>query len=304
MARIVLVCCAATLLAGLPAMAVAQWSDNYDSYVLGSGLHGQGGWEGWEGDPQWDAYVTGAQFLSTPHSVDVDAAADIVQPFSGYTSGHWTFIAHQYIPGDLSGDTYFIMLNTYGLWIHNWSVQVMFQSSTGLIECDCGASNNVHLPYVPDTWAEIRVEIYLDPADDWVQVYYNGTLLDDPNLPDHPVLGGGYCWTGGVFGGGVGALDIGALDLFANGASSAYYDDLSLAEPGAVTRGDLNCDGVIDAFDIDPFVLALTNPTGYQQQFPNCNIMNGDINCDGLVDAFDIDWFVQCIVTGTCPPCP
>ena len=93
------------------------------------------------------------------------------------------------------------------------------------------------------------------------------------------------------------------------GAPVIEYNDVNLclnenAHGGTVERGDLNCDGVIDAFDIDPFVLALTNPPQYVAQYPNCNIMNGDINCDGAVDSFDIDGFVQCIVTGTCPPCP
>ena len=69
------------------------------------------------------------------------------------------------------------------------------------------------------------------------------------------------------------------------------------------TRADMNCDGMIDAFDIDPFVLALTNPTAYQQQYPNCNIMNADIDCNGILDAFDIDPFVVCLTAG-CPPCP
>jgi hypothetical protein len=71
----------------------------------------------------------------------------------------------------------------------------------------------------------------------------------------------------------------------------------------ALTRGDLNCDGVINAFDIDPFVLALTDPAGYAAAFPGCNILNADIDCDGAVGPFDIDPFVQCLTVG-CPPCP
>ena len=65
----------------------------------------------------------------------------------------------------------------------------------------------------------------------------------------------------------------------------------------SAARGDLNCDGAVDAFDIDPFVLALTDPAGYQAAFPDCNILNGDCNGDGVVDAFDIDPFVE-LLTG------
>ena len=56
---------------------------------------------------------------------------------------------------------------------------------------------------------------------------------------------------------------------------------------------DMNCDGNVDGFDIQPFVLALTNPSGYQQQYPNCDLMLGDCNGDGGVDGFDIQAFVD-----------
>ena len=62
-------------------------------------------------------------------------------------------------------------------------------------------------------------------------------------------------------------------------------------------RGDLNCDGLVNAFDIDPFVLALLNQLVYREAFPTCNAMNGDINQDGLVNAFDIDPFIECLLS-------
>jgi hypothetical protein len=65
-------------------------------------------------------------------------------------------------------------------------------------------------------------------------------------------------------------------------------------------RGDLNCDGLVNNFDIDPFVLALTNPAGYAAAFPNCDINQGDINGDNAVNNFDIDPFVACL-TQACP---
>ena len=62
--------------------------------------------------------------------------------------------------------------------------------------------------------------------------------------------------------------------------------------------GDLNCDGTLNAFDIDPFVLALTDPAGYAAAYPDCDIMRGDINRDGRVDSFDIDPFVELLIGG------
>ncbi len=65
---------------------------------------------------------------------------------------------------------------------------------------------------------------------------------------------------------------------------------LVLGTPGLT--GDLNCDGAVNFADINPFVLALSDPAGYAQQFPSCDIHNGDINGDGLVDFNDINPFV------------
>jgi hypothetical protein len=56
--------------------------------------------------------------------------------------------------------------------------------------------------------------------------------------------------------------------------------------------GDLNCDGAVDNFDINPFVLALTDPAAYQAAYPDCNILNADCNGDGAVNNFDINPFV------------
>ncbi|MEW6252149.1 MAG: hypothetical protein AB1716_16040 [Planctomycetota bacterium] len=61
---------------------------------------------------------------------------------------------------------------------------------------------------------------------------------------------------------------------------------------GGLRPGDLNCDGHVDFDDINPFVLALTDPAGYAIAYPNCNILNGDCNGDGLVNFDDINPFV------------
>jgi hypothetical protein len=61
--------------------------------------------------------------------------------------------------------------------------------------------------------------------------------------------------------------------------------------------GDLNCDGVVDFFDIDPFVTALVDPAGYAAVFPGCDRRQGDVNDDGMVDFFDIDAFVELLLS-------
>jgi outer membrane protein assembly factor BamB len=73
----------------------------------------------------------------------------------------------------------------------------------------------------------------------------------------------------------------------------------SLSSFAGYVLGDLNCDGQIDAFDIDPFVLALTDPAGYALKYPQCAIETADVNGDGNVDAFDIDPFVALLTLDT-----
>ncbi len=80
------------------------------------------------------------------------------------------------------------------------------------------------------------------------------------------------------------------------------HDGLILTSPGtwglsafgaAVLVGDLNCDGAIDALDIEPFILILFDPPAYAARFPNCaGDIAGDINVDGAVNASDIEPFI------------
>ncbi len=79
------------------------------------------------------------------------------------------------------------------------------------------------------------------------------------------------------------------------GASPALADALfSIGEDGLVALPaceacDVNCDGALDAFDIEPFVDLLI---GGQ---PACSTCAGDANRDGAVDSFDIEAFIQCL---------
>ena len=56
--------------------------------------------------------------------------------------------------------------------------------------------------------------------------------------------------------------------------------------------GDMNCDGVINFADINPFVLALTGQAAYEAAFPSCRWLNADVNGDSQVNFADINPFV------------
>jgi hypothetical protein len=88
---------------------------------------------------------------------------------------------------------------------------VNFNSDLNLVVAE-GEPAGAQLPLVRDQWMEIRVEIDLD--NDIQKFYYGGDLLYECS------------WTNGVSGGGI--LNIAAIDLWGNGASAVYYDDICL----------------------------------------------------------------------------
>jgi len=65
--------------------------------------------------------------------------------------------------------------------------------------------------------------------------------------------------------------------------------------------GDVNCDGVVNFGDINPFILALSDPQGYAAAYPNCPLFNRDINGDGQVGFADINPFVGIVQRAVSP---
>ena len=196
------------------------WADNFDGYTNGQLLDGtpdDGGWTGWADDPAAYGTVTDAEARSSPHSVEIAVASDLVHEYEGYSSGQWIYTAWQYIPLDFEGISYFILLCGYdgGGSATVWVAQVHFDSELDTVVSEF---NNEELPIIYGEWVEIRVEIDLDG--DWMDIFYGGDLLAS------------HAYTDTVQGTGGGSLNIAAVDLFANGATPVYYDDISLLPPG------------------------------------------------------------------------
>ncbi len=78
------------------------------------------------------------------------------------------------------------------------------------------------------------------------------------------------------------------------------FISVKVSVPDTTVPADVNCDGSVDFFDIDAFLLALFDPTGYATAYPGCSILSADVSGDGSVDFFDIDPFVNCLFVG-CP---
>ena len=220
----------------IPAPVDRDWSDAFDTYELGQPLDGldgnDGGWKGWDNSPAAAGIISDNETRSSPYSLEVRGPTDQVYQFDQLT-GEWVFTAWQFIPtgqsGGTYGGTYFIMLNHYvdggGQTVDKWSVQIHFDNVNDVVESENDTNEWPTLPLIYNQWVQLRVKI--DLVNDWFKFYYNNQLLVEK------------AWTAGVNNDNVGNLTFDALDLFADGSTSVYYDDLSFAPP--------NPDLIVDA---------------------------------------------------------
>ena len=188
--------------------AAADWSENFDSYAAGSGIAGQGGWVTWDNASGVDAYVTTAQAQSSPHSLEIEPTSDVVQEFN-IASGIWTISAWNYTPSSATGDQFFILLTHYeGGANSDWALQLKFANDIGQMSVEEGTGL---VDIVDDQWVEVKVEIMLGMNTQ--NIYYNGNFVE--TIPWSPTSG---------------ILELDALDLFSDGGSSVYWDDIMLVE--------------------------------------------------------------------------
>lgn len=216
---------AAAGLCALPETAAATFAEDFDSYVTGSMIAGQGGWESWDNNNAYNSMVVDGGF-STPNRIRITGSSDSVRQFTGYTSGKWVFRAKQFVSSSSVGDTYFILLNRYNHGgPYSWSVQLRCNASTGVIE-ENRAGAGPSLPLVTNAWKEIRCEI--DITANTVDVYYDNQLLVSQS------------WK---IAGDTNAQDaLACVDLYAANANSlAFYDDIRI-DPGgpALAFGNLH----------------------------------------------------------------
>jgi hypothetical protein len=224
--RLVLGVMVVAVVLAIPSTGQAQFfADDFDSYANGSGIIGQGGWEGWDGTPAGgatDSTVSNVQSFSSPNSLFTAGGSpsmDVVQQFSGVNSGTWYAKTQVYIPSAMSGDLFFIVLNTYNHGgPYNWSVQMVFCAT------NCGAQGlpgfvvnlggtdfpgGETLPLVLDDWAELVVEV--DLSANSYNAYYDGTQF---------VFGAGWQSTG--------VNEIQCFDLFGESNDDGYFDNIWL----------------------------------------------------------------------------
>lgn len=87
--------------------------------------------------------------------------------------------------------------------------------------------------------------------------------------------------------------------IFSSGALDANLAPMLRLTVKTFIRGDANGDGFFDFGDLEPFVLALIDPEGFAQQYPNVNPdLVLDFDGDGSLSFGDIDGFVNALLGG------
>ncbi len=222
----------ALALVGAASAASAQWSDNFDSYPVGP-LAGNGAWAVWCSGGI-DGAVDTAFAHSGTKSFRADANTDMVQTFSGVTSGQWVFSCMTYVPTGTTGIGAMVLLNQYPCPTANsqWSISTNINADSGLVQAWGGQT----VPLVTGQWVEYRLEIDLD-ADTFNELY-NAQAL---------VTGGS--WSGNIAPGGLPQLQ--ALDLYSQSMNGMYYDTISLTKAGNACYPDCDASATLD---IDDFI--------------------------------------------------
>ncbi|MFH1748622.1 MAG: hypothetical protein ABIG44_16425 [Planctomycetota bacterium] len=85
------------------------------------------------------------------------------------------------------------------------------------------------------------------------------------------------------------------------GTNQQHYclDDMVYSHPDeGEAAGDMNCDGAVNAYDIDGFICAVSPSCDYAGMYPNCDRMLADVNGDGVVNSYDIDGFIMLVGGG------
>jgi hypothetical protein len=180
--------------------------EDFEPHAVGSTLHDQGGWKGWDNNPDAGAPTSDLYAFSGSTSVEITGSADLVREFK-LAGGKWKLSTMQYVPAGTTGAHWFILLNTYNDGgDKDWSVQLGFDLDSGAItsQYDSTATDTV----LYDQWVELKCIIDLD--NNTVDEYYNGTFFST-----HEWDNDGH----GTFG---------AIDLFGNDASSIFYDDITI----------------------------------------------------------------------------
>jgi len=156
-------------------LASAQFSDDFESYAVGSELDGQGGWFAWNGAPSGAAVVTDNLAHEGSQSLQLASGGGSVQAL-GIESGFWSVRTHVFVPSGhfgVHGLALFNELDLAGTSLK--AAELEFDATNDRIECDCGGYDAFVVPMIKDQWVEVGFDV--DMAADRGTAYYDGEQL-------------------------------------------------------------------------------------------------------------------------------
>lgn len=209
---VVAVVCVFALTSGATA---AIFADNFDTYLPGSTIIGQGDWVGWEQVGTDDALVTNTLANSAPNSLQMGGATmiDLIPQFSGATSGTVTLDVMTHVPGNSvlgSSDIGFLSAHKgfQGATSTQWNGGLTLDMVSGLV------NGNAAVPIIRDQWIPVRAVFDIDAKT--YELFYNGALVTNGTIGADKALVGLDVWSPA-------------------GASTLYYDDFTvIPEPATM----------------------------------------------------------------------
>lgn len=226
-------------------------TEDFDAYTAGLPLIPQQAcypdcppgfsWQPWENLPAGgEAEVSDRFARSAPNALrivggDTETANDMVHTYhdAGITfPGDYQYQVDVYVPGDLVGDSYFILLNQYvSGGGHNWSTQVHW-SDTGQVISDFDDGVQHEVPLIRDEWVTLRVVMELNRNTQ--HIIYGDALVITKE------------WCRSC----KGTLALEALDLYGYDASPVYYDNIRLCAVPPLCSEDVDFDWEIGFADL------------------------------------------------------
>ncbi len=197
-------------------------------------------------------------------------------------------------------------------------------------------------------YADLTGSIEVKSSDDGlIMVYLSGALDDpyDPEIPGSLPLSGGYvmlpsyCGAADLQGGLAGSTEFFTVNYDAGVPYHSWCTDAEVIVAGTTCSGntpgarvwesspwkaDMNGDHAVGFLDINPFVMAVSDPMAYSLAYPGLGgvandpyhpdytgggrVWHGDLNCDGELNFADINPFVAFLsdpcLKHDCNPCP
>ena len=160
----------AAVLFGAEQTIAQDWVEQFDTYNLAP-LANQSLWEQWDGSNAVDAMVVDTPTLTADRAVRITGQPalgrqngdDVVWDFDNSggqpTSGTWISSTRTYVPSGANGTGWFIMLNQYPD-SKNWSLQIQFDSSSGVVHA--AEPGGIDQTLIYDEWVQLITCIDLD----------------------------------------------------------------------------------------------------------------------------------------------